>query len=374
MPMEPPGTPPPPLRILLVTPAYLPETRGNAVTVHRIAQGLARRGHRVEVRTVADLVRAGLAGSGPGGPAGGLRPPSGWPDSDVVHAFHALAGVAVCRARIEAGRTPLVVTLTGTDVNVDLADAARRGRVLEYLSLAQRIVTFHESMIAPLAAAAPEIAARARVVPQAPHLPGGRLDFRRRHHVPRKAVLFVLPGGIRPVKASHWPLAPFARLRARHRRLRLVLVGPSLDPAYAAEVERRVRATGGAAFAGDVPHDRMRAVLAAADLVLNVSESEGGMSNAVLEAHSVGVPTLVRRIAGNLSLVTEGVTGLTFATEAEFEAQVERYLDDPAAVRRMAQRARREVAARYSRVAEIRALEGVYGEAMAEKPAGARRF
>ncbi len=49
---------------------------------------------------------------------------------------------------------------------------------------------------------------------------------------------------------------------------------------------------------GPVPHAAMPALLAAADIVLNCSSSEGGMANAVIEALAVGRAVLAADIPG----------------------------------------------------------------------------
>ena len=69
-------------------------------------------------------------------------------------------------------------------------------------------------------------------------------------------------------------------------------------------------------FVGTLPHATMAAALAAADVVLNTSESEGE-SNALLEAQWAGRPVIARRNHGNVALVTDGVDGWLFDTPEE---------------------------------------------------------
>lgn len=339
-----------PLRALIVTPDYLPAVMGNAVTVHRIATALAERGVALQVRTPAEL---------------DVTEPRPDPAPDVIHAFHARKGGTP--ARVLAGRwgVALLITVTGTDANVDLSEPSAAPEVLDNLRAARVIVVFHASMGEVVARADPSLAARIRIIPQTPWLPATPYDFRAQYRIPRRAVVLFLPGGIRPVKNTLMPFAPFRRLRARHPNLHLVLAGPRLDAAYAATVDAEIAATPGAIHIGEVPHERMYGALMASDLVLNVSHSEGGMANTLLEAMTTDTPVLARRIAGNTSLVTEGVTGLTFETAQEFEAQVERFLADPRDVKRLAAAARESVAKTLRREAEAQSYELVYREAAA---------
>jgi glycosyltransferase involved in cell wall biosynthesis len=161
------------------------------------------------------------------------------------------------------------------------------------------------------------------------------------------------------------PFAPFRRLRERLPSLHLVLAGPRLDPEYAALVDAELARTPGSTYAGELPHDAIYGAMAASDLILNCSHSEGGMANTVLEAMTTDTPVLVSRIPGNLSLVREGVTGLTFETDQEFEQQVEHFLANPREVRRLAQTARDEVTRTFRREAEAQSYELVYREAAA---------
>lgn len=333
--------------MLLVTPDVPPSTRGNAITVERIAGALRERGLAVAVTTPDGLDEA--------------------PEADVLHAFHARRAGGPARALAERRSRPLVITITGTDANLDLFDAERREATLENMRAAELLVVFHASIGDTIAGVDPALGRRIRIIPQSPFLPKKSFDFRAQLGIPRRAVVLLLPGGIRPVKGTLWPFAPFRRLRARHPELCLVLAGPRLDPGYAARVDEEILRTPGALHVGEIAHDRMHAALVGSDLVLNCSESEGGMPNSLLETMTTDTPLLVRRIPGNLSLVREGVTGLTFAGEDDFEAQVDRFLANPRDARKMAQVAREEVTRTFRRETEAQSYELVYREALASR-------
>jgi glycosyltransferase involved in cell wall biosynthesis len=199
-------------------------------------------------------------------------------------------------------------------------------------------------MAARLRAALPDLGPRLSVVPQSvsfeavpdgdppppdlPAAPGGLLLF---------------PGGIRPVKNPRFPLEPLDGVVARRPGVRLAYVGPVLDPAEGEALRAMLAGRPWARTLGAVPHWAMPAVLRAADVVLNCSESEGGMANSVLEALALGRAVLAADIAGNRSLIEDGVTGLLYATAAELAAGAERLLADPALRRRLGEAGRARV-------------------------------
>jgi glycosyltransferase involved in cell wall biosynthesis len=306
------------VRVALLAPFTPPSVRGNAVTIDRIARGLIDRGVAVRVWDLSVAPEAAIELE-----VGEYRP-------TIVHAFHAYrtgpVGVRVAR-RVKA---PLVVTITGTDANHDLVDPGRAAIVRCVLESASSITVFHESVRQRIAATSPGLGARILVIPQGVRLPREiQFDLDLRWRLPQDRVLFVFPAGIRPIKRPQLPLRPFDRLTARRPAVRLLYVGPILDPDEGDTLLRGLRTRPWARYLGIVPHREMWSVLDAADVVINASLSEGGMANSVLEAMASGRPVLASDIEGNRSLVEDGLTGLLFRSETEFEQCAERLVDDP---------------------------------------------
>jgi glycosyltransferase involved in cell wall biosynthesis len=96
------------------------------------------------------------------------------------------------------------------------------------------------------------------------------------------------------------------------------------------------------------------------EVVVNSSYSEGGMSNAVLEAMSKGVPVLASDVEGNRSVIADGEDGFLFGTAAEFLAKAEQLLDDPALRAVMGRRARMKIATQFQLEGEIGKYLDVY--------------
>src|SRR6267143_1488995 len=140
--------------------------------------------------------------------------------------------------------------------------------------------------------------------------------------------VMLLPAGIRPVKRPLMPLGPLDAVAARHEGFELHYVGPVLDAEEGAKLFLGLAGRPWCRYLGAVPHARMPALLSAADVVVNCSISEGGMSNSVLEALTLGRAVLASDIEGNRALIEEGVTGLLFSDASALASQAERLLDD----------------------------------------------
>jgi len=336
-------------RLALLAPFAFPSVRGNAVTVERIARGLAARGVALRVWDLSITPEATLERE-----VAAYRPA-------LLHAFHAYrTGPAALRLarRLEV---PVVVTLTGTDANHDLVDPARADVVRRVLEGADAVTVFHPSIAARVADAVPAVRARVRVVPQSVRLSRAEpFDLDARWALPPGRILFVFPGGIRPVKRPRAPLAPFDRLVERHPHVRLLYVGPVLDPEEGEALLRALADRPWARYLGPVPHDRMGALLAQSDVVLNCSVSEGGMANSVLEALALGRAVLAADIPGNRSLIEHGRTGLLYRDEHELEAGAERLVLDPELRARLGAAGRALVEREYPPEREIEAYLDVY--------------
>ena len=306
-------------RVALLTPFAFPSVRGNAVTVARVAAGLRARGVDLGLWDLAVASEATIAREveafGP----------------DLVHGFHAFRVGPLALRLARRLEVPLVVTLTGTDANEDLFDPARAPIVRRVLEGASRLVVFHAAIADRVTSALPDLRDRFAVVPQAVTLPHGRaFPLADRWPLPASRVLFLFPAGLRAIKRPRLPLVPFDVLTARRPEVRLLYVGPTLDPDEGRALEAALRDRPWARNLGAAPHASMRSLLDASDVVLNCSLSEGGMANSLLEAFAMGRAVLASDTEGNRSLVEDGVTGLLFRDEAELLARAERLTVDPA--------------------------------------------
>jgi len=338
-----------PSRVALLAPFAFPSVRGNAVTVSRIARGLAERGIELRVWDLSVTAEGALERQ-----IEEYRPA-------LIHAFHAFRVGPLALRLARRAETPLVVTITGTDGNHDLFDPEHAPVVRRVLEGAARITAFHAAIVERITSVLPDLRGRMVTIPQSVRLsPREPFDLDGRWPLPADRTLFVFPAGIRMVKQPLLPIVPLERIVARDPRVRLLYAGPILDPD---EGEALARALGGRAWVrhvGAVPHAQMASLLFLADVVLNCSISEGGMANSVLEALALGRAVLASDIPGNRSLITPGVTGFLFRDEDEFEARAEELSRDPALRARLGRAGRELVERLYPVAREIDGYLAVY--------------
>ncbi len=329
------------MKVAFITPCYLQDTRGNAVTVRRIEGHLRAAGCTVRVfsrEEYGDDLLRGIRAFGP----------------DLVHAFHALQCGGAARLIAAALDIPYLITFTGTDLYAGRA-ADGGSDLAELLAAAAALVVFHEGARQRLHRLLPHLLTPVAVIPQGVGLPPTVPPE------PAGDVVFLLPAGIRPVKNVMFPVAPLDRLHASHPglRLRLEVVGPVLDAAYAGEFFSAIDRSPHAEWLGELPFEAMPGLYARSHVVLNTSLSEG-MANSLLEAMAFGRPVLAADIEGNRSLVRDGVNGLLYGSEDDFLGKAELLLASPELRRRLGRAGREHVEAHCSPEREAEAYLKLY--------------
>jgi glycosyltransferase involved in cell wall biosynthesis len=335
------------VRIAFITPHYFPAVRGNAVTVRRIERSLVDSGCRVEVYSLDAMAAGEIA-----------RHVAAVPPA-LIHAFHGWSGGRVARAIARVTGVPYVVTLTGTDVHEALTDN-RREETRAVLHEAARLVAFAPDIKKELVIHCPTLAERTVVIPQGVEQPENNPTGLGEAHFPAGAFTFFLPAGLRPVKQVLFSLAPLAELYGGEPRIRFLLAGPVLDPVYAARVMEGIDRFPFAHYLGGVSHEAIGSLYRRADVVLNTSLFEGGMANSLLEALVCGKPVLAAAIAGNRSLVKDGVTGLLYRDEGEFRDKAARLLADGRLRERLGDQGRRFVLGNFPPEREAEAYLSLY--------------
>lgn len=335
--------------VAVLAPFAFPAVRGNAVTVQRIVAGLRGRDVDVALWDLSTTPEAAVTTE-----VEAARP-------SLVHAFHALRTGPLALRLARRLEVPLVVTLTGTDANHELLDAANAPQVRRVLEGASVVTAFDASIVEHVAAILPDVRTRLVVVPQAVRFGASTpFDLSARWPLPPERVLFVLPAGIRPVKAPRAPLAAFDRVVAAQPRVRLMYAGPVLDQAEEQALAAALAHRPWARHVGVVPYPQMPSLLAQADVILNCSVSEGGMANSVLEGMALGRAVLVSDIPGNRALVEHESTGLRFRTDEELETAALRLARDGALRARLGAAARARIERDFAPSREIDGYLDVY--------------
>ena len=112
----------------------------------------------------------------------------------------------------------------------------------------------------------------------------------------------------------------------------------------------------------------MPEVLAAMDVFVLPSESEG-MSNAILEAMSMGLPVVVTAVGGAPEVIEEGVSGflVSYPDSRAMAARVTNLLQSPQLRAEIGANARRRVVASYSAAGMVRQIENLYAKLLSGK-------
>jgi colanic acid/amylovoran biosynthesis glycosyltransferase len=184
--------------------------------------------------------------------------------------------------------------------------------------------------------------------------------------------LVVMVGRFVPKKGLSYGIRAFAQARRALGRGRLVIVGdgplrPRLEAAAReAGVEGHVR------FAGALPHDRVAALLATADVLMapSVTTADGDRESGTIvvkEASASGAVPLATWHGGLPEIVDDGRTGFLAPERdvATLAARLTELLRDPALRRRMAAAGRAKMLAEYDNRLRVAALEEAYDAVLA---------
>lgn len=324
------------MRIALVIPEDTPPTGGNSISARRMQQGLIEAGHEAEVV----LYRPGLTGY------------------DIYHAWNA---TRVGASLVKDGLHPeqIVATWTGTDLWQDwVKNPSQKKSELDPIRYQ---VTFTEDGRARLLEDAPDWADRVVVIPPSVDVEhfepeGAKADI--------KHPMFLLAGGVRPVKRSAWAIDLVKAARETLRRdYQLAIAGPVREIGEWDRVQAKAQGHPWVHLLQNRSREEMPRWYRAADVFLNTSDVEG-VSNAIMEAMSCGALVLVTDIKGNRALVSPGRTGLVFSDEADFIAQIERIEKEPETMNNIREAGRHQIVARHSVSHETGQYEMLYEDCL----------
>jgi putative glycosyltransferase (TIGR04348 family) len=260
-------------RIAIITPAGAGARNGNRHTAQRWAAMLRTAGHRVAVTL-------------------------SWQDDpcDAMIALHARRSHdSIARYRAARPGTPLIVTLTGTDLYRDLPESAEARRSLE---LADRIIVLQEAALRELSG---PIRKKARVVYQS-------TDCALRRAPPKDRFRIAVVGHLREEKDPFRAPAALALVARGQRNIEIVHIGGALDPAMEQQARDWMQHEPRYRWLGSLPHSRALSWLARSHLLVHSSVMEGG-ANVIAEAARLGTPVLASRVSGNVGMLGESYPG-----------------------------------------------------------------
>jgi glycosyltransferase involved in cell wall biosynthesis len=334
------------MNVAIITPYYYPVERGTAVTVRRIGKYLTKSGCRVKLCALdaerAEEICAAAREFAP----------------ELIHAFHGHLGGRVARLTAREMGIPYLITLTGADIYEAVGDSHRE-ETHAALREAAALTVFDGSVRKRVVDHFPSMAGKTFVIPQGVELPERECP-EPGIPIPVGKFVFLLPAGLRPVKDVLFALEPLAAMYREEPGFCFILAGPVLDAGYAAEVMSRLDRYPFAHYVGGIGHDSMGCLYGKADVVLNTSCFEGGMSNSVLEAMAAGRPVLAADIERNRSIVREGVTGLLYRDADDFREKALALLTGARLRERLGENGRKMVLEEHRPEAEAEAYLKLY--------------
>ena len=189
---------------------------------------------------------------------------------------------------------------------------------------------------------------------------GDRCEARRLTELPDDAVVVGIVGRFGPFKRHAMLIEAFSALGPEHPDLHLLMVGcGGSEEAKIREMARRHPHADRIHLAGfqDNPVPWYQSM----DLLVVPSVNEG-LSNAVLEAMSCGVPVLANDACGNSDVISSGRDGFVadLGTVDKLSGQLSRRLADPAVLAAAGSEARRKAAAAFSIDRMLAGYAGLY--------------
>jgi glycosyltransferase involved in cell wall biosynthesis len=301
-------------RILMITP-YIKSQRGNSITASRLYRGLRGRGYEIDLIAMDEADWESR-----------LNYYTGTNTYDLVHGFHALHFARIAN-HPHIKKLPLLLTTTGTDINLDLFGPDKE-KALAVLLKAERVVVFNQSLAEQIATVEPRLQPRQAVIPQGVELDPGPVITREQLGIAPASTVFVIPSGLRPVKNLDLALDGLQEVYQEYPQIHLLIIGATLEADYTARIKDRISSLKWVSYPGEVPHREMQGILQNADIVLNTSRAEGQPQGA-LEAMSLGKPCILTAVPGNIGIIKHGCQGYYINTADELAACALKLIQNP---------------------------------------------
>jgi len=329
------------MKCALFTP-FLRAERGNSITARRIINGLTESGFEIDASGFCET------------PLNHHITPV-----DIVHGFHAYYFGRDIIPYLPADM-PTILSLTGTDYNVDLDDISRRSIILRALSRADKIVVFHQNAKDLILNQIPFYNSKVHIIP-----PGIEIvDEGYSAEIPgieswEQVVLIV--AGLRKVKNVSISIDAAAKVRQKGIPLKLVHVGPTIEEEVYQNIKARQHSNSWFISLGEVSHTLMARLYRRSAVVINTSLSEA-IPNSILEAMYCQRPVIVSRIPGNLSVIQHNLNGLTYSSENELVEQLYMLLNNKEIAKKLGLAAEQYVKDNFNKKDEIAAYTRLYEE------------
>ncbi|MFL6374902.1 MAG: glycosyltransferase family 4 protein [Pyrinomonadaceae bacterium] len=189
-------------------------------------------------------------------------------------------------------------------------------------------------------------------------------EFRRFHSIPRRAVLVVTLGELKPLKGQRDFVLAANEVLKSHEDAYFVIAGKdnSIDQKFRRELKRLAKVLGLEKRIVWLDWlDDVSPLLAAADLFVSPSHSES-FGLAILDAMAAGTGVVATETDGAKTLVTEPDALVPVKDPLALAEAITRYLDDPEKRRELGARLAGEARSRFSLASMCEATESLYRE------------
>jgi glycosyltransferase involved in cell wall biosynthesis len=204
----------------------------------------------------------------------------------------------------------------GTDVHIDLAHSAYDEGTFQLLNQASSISFFSVEALKIVQSLGPHWEDKLWVIPQGVMLPPIP-DEHQSYGDTEQFFRILLPAGLRRVKDVLHLLDAWIDLDKQISNLKVTIVGEVLDERVYAEVLQACDRYSFLEYVKPVLFEEMGKMYANADVVVNTSIEEG-QPTAVCEAMALGIPAIVRKNPGNVSVVIHEKTGWVYEDPMQF--------------------------------------------------------
>ncbi len=295
------------MQLLIIVPRQ-PRATGNHITAERFAEKLPAHGwHCSVIETDTDSpaeIRIALKKHRPTAVL-------------LVHAYRTGQPWLLAQAAVEL---PFAVLMTGTDYNHDMKNPQRAEVIEQIQSRAAAIILQNQLYYQHLCQQPSPLVKKYKLLPPGIRLGSEPSPLRAKLQLEADTPLFLLPAGIRSVKGNLELLLMCDRVVEAQANFTLAFCGPTLDDEYTASFFTALEKRAWAHYLGEVPKPAIADTMRQADVILNNSRSEG-VSNALVEAVSLGRPILANDILGNRAVVQHGKNGLLYCGLEQFVKQ-----------------------------------------------------
>jgi glycosyltransferase involved in cell wall biosynthesis len=316
------------MKILFYTP-YYHQPRGNATTAKRLVRLMKEKGVALSVCAYQEE-----------------EPPAA-EAYDLVHILHVTRFLHWAKEKGLRIKSPYIVTMGGTDINVDLQGSPTTKEIFRFLDTASYITVFTEDAKEKVRRLHDDWESKTHVIPQSAWMPqeAKKMPTFLAPHI-------LLPAGLRSIKDVLHTLPALDQLIIPFPHLQFTIIGAKLDGRIFEQVKEACRTRPWMHYADPVPHDQMMEWYDKADIVINSSISEG-QSIALMEAMTACRPIIGRTNKANESLIQHGKTGWLYDDKEDFVRVVHEIMQNSYQRQQIVQLAKKTMDRHYSSEAEV---------------------